>query len=146
MSQSRGLYYHECNYPEVQDTMIEEPINRIGPGPDPIDFQALIVVNEFSNQNLKIRFGKRFKFIGHPDTRDLGLNKDYPSYYGKFKKKGDTLTFYFKKSVQHFNKAALKRKVVQKLDYSRNYTLGKEGRIETAPYCYWFKAVYKTKD
>jgi hypothetical protein len=97
-----------------------------------------IVVRKYSGETLVIKSLGRFKIEGSNIITAYGLNTDNPTVYGRYKVKSDTLILTYKKSIQHFNKLAPKRRVKTKRDEVYRYIIRENGKLEENEYCSWF--------
>ena len=125
------MYRHTCAFPlppKTSDTVR---------GPATIVQFHVSEMNWCASRLFLKRFG-RFKILGDQTITDLGLNTDNPTIYGRFRKRGDTVFLKYRKSIQHFNKLAPKRRVKVKMHTKYQYFIREDGKLETDEFCFWY--------
>lgn len=132
--QLRGSYRYRCSDPVPPATLDTSKTSapqglRIG----------YIPTLEWRGEKLIIKRFGRFKIEGSGTVTDLGLNRDNPTIYGRYKLRDTTLTLKCRKSIQHFYKLAEKRRVKVKMDKAYLYAIDENGNLTTLVYCYWYK-------
>jgi len=132
--QDRGKYEHTCTAPSPRRIVTETGEQFIFAG-----IHVPIPQTLFRSHSLFIKRFGRFEIKGPGTITDDGLNTDNPTIYGRYKKRGDTLILTYKKSIQHFNKSAPKRRVKVKWDTVQRYLVLEDGKLETEISCYWYR-------
>lgn len=133
LAQKKGRYRHDCILPRDTTSTIQDslPTNGI-----PEIHRVFVVHNRWSRETLVIKWFGRFKIEGDGIITAYGLNTDNPTTYGRYRKKKDTLILTCRKSIQHFNSLAPKRRVKTKTNAVYRYIIS-EGKLETSEFCYW---------
>lgn len=134
-AQTKGVYRYTCAYPKPVRTLQDSLPST---GLPILKIETPIVLNAWNDETLEIKSFRRFKINGSHIITTYGLNSDNPTVYGRYKVKEDTLVLTCKKSIQHFNKLAPKRRVKQKLEITYRFVLLNDGKLKTSEYCHWY--------
>ncbi len=130
-SQNRGAYRYTCSTLQPEKALDTSGTNII---------RSVTVIDiQWQGETLVIKRFGRFKIEGSNIITAYGLNTDNPSIYGRYKMKGDTLILKCRKSIQHFNKLAPKRRVKVKMDHVYKFTIDENGNLKTSEHCYWYR-------
>ena len=120
--------------PPEPDTM-----SQLDPPPG-IRIEAFRVNNAFPHsENLRIRRCHRFKIKGAPCLIDIGVNVDYPSYFGKYEISKDTLILRCEYYIVHYNKHMSKRKVKSPYNAVYRWVIKDENTLEVNEWAQWIK-------
>ncbi|MCR9173709.1 MAG: hypothetical protein NXI10_14500 [bacterium] len=134
-AQWKGRYTYSCVDPVQHSKVVQDTLPRREI--PPVQIVGPIVVRRFSDETLIIKSCGRFKIEGSNMITAYGLNTDNPTVYGRYKIVNDSIILTYKKSIQHFNKLAPKRRVKTKRNEVYRYLLQEDGVLKENEYCFW---------